>query len=504
MDEADKLVMSTPTASSSSSTHSGCESIFSPSVERKTRARCNRHVLDNRAGVAPLPMLCPETEGVANGDRSSNNHYIQRNRRSKRRNCSTMNNGVSKNGKFKKTKSNNNVSRITKPIPRQIWDPILDRYFQFWFDHRIRTTAATTSDESTKQQQHQISIQAPSRGDNSSALLQAAKIGDETSVILWLIYRMKILQDEGEDIHNIRQMKPGGYNALHVATKYGHVSIAKLLLDNHIGIFKRGTDVPTMYGQTALHIAARYGQLSMASYLVEECAANINHKSSKTGETPLMSAIAGIERSNFPLVQYIVSQPQLDINQQDRFGQTALQLALQKNDNTCLENDRIVEFLLRVGKANPNIASSTTQGHQTPFHFVPYYKQNWISTFLSAGADATIQDSFSGDTVVHYWLKQQGSTGNDIGIQRAVVRCSVASSRSVRYRRNIGQTHYRSTDLWNAMFLLLESEKRNARCNGETGPKHVLLIANYKGETPYKMIMESNDIRLQDLISKYI
>ena len=76
-----------------------------------------------------------------------------------------------------------------------------------------------------------------------------------------------------------------GFIPLHSASRYGHVDIARLLLD-------RGSDVNVRESQrwTPLHYASRYGYLDLARLLIDRGADVNAHKEDRW--TPLASRVS--------------------------------------------------------------------------------------------------------------------------------------------------------------------------------------------------------------------
>ncbi|VDO07863.1 unnamed protein product [Rodentolepis nana] len=74
-----------------------------------------------------------------------------------------------------------------------------------------------------------------------------------------------------------------GLNALHLASKEGHVEIVKELIRRHVDV-----NQPTNKGNTALHIASLAGQFEVAKVLIENGA--LVNAQSQNGFTPLYMA----------------------------------------------------------------------------------------------------------------------------------------------------------------------------------------------------------------------
>lgn len=87
------------------------------------------------------------------------------------------------------------------------------------------------------------------------------------------------------DFEQLRPGGGGGYSALHLAARFGHVDAAKLLLDNGATL-----DIKSLAtGGTPLHTAASAHQLDMAKLLLKR-KANLE-VFDKAGSTPLMLAV---------------------------------------------------------------------------------------------------------------------------------------------------------------------------------------------------------------------
>ncbi|OXV07870.1 hypothetical protein Egran_04368 [Elaphomyces granulatus] len=186
-------------------------------------------------------------------------------------------------------------------------------------------------------------------GNGFTALYTAARKGRDTTV--------RTLIDKGADINTAtpdthvpnstaaaqqrdeRMKRPsltknrdymklrGGETPLHVAAKWGHVRVVKLLVEN-------GADVHAedQHGRTSLHWAARYGWMSVAQLLIQH-GANTNampgtvepqwryYRASRLRGTPLHCAARGDHK----MIVHLLLANGADVNAKDIYGRTPQQ-----------------------------------------------------------------------------------------------------------------------------------------------------------------------------------
>ena len=144
-----------------------------------------------------------------------------------------------------------------------------------------------------------VSASDPDIQDKNQELLEAAKTGDEASVIRLL--------EAGANVRTLH---------LHLAALKGHENIVKIFIDHGIEVNSRG------YKQrTHLIISANYGHLTTARLLLDS-GADVELRASD-GWTALMFAAA----RDFPdiVCELLVRGAQEDVTDND--GLTALQIA---------------------------------------------------------------------------------------------------------------------------------------------------------------------------------
>lgn len=92
------------------------------------------------------------------------------------------------------------------------------------------------------------------------------------------IDQLKSLIDKGYNVNAIEQNT--GWTPLHSAVSFGHISIAKLLINNGANV-----NMTSNSGFTPLHIAVDQGNVSIAEFLISK-EADVNAKNA-AGLTPL-------------------------------------------------------------------------------------------------------------------------------------------------------------------------------------------------------------------------
>ena len=133
---------------------------------------------------------------------------------------------------------------------------------------------------------------------------------------------------------NINTRCDFGYTPLHYAAEYGHLDIAKILLENSADIHLLDG---TKSSLTALHKSICFGHKEVASFLIEK-GANIDQKDG-SGWSPLHLAIL----YNQGEIAEILIESGADVHQRDGFGYTPLNMAILE------DRSDIVEMLLENG-----------------------------------------------------------------------------------------------------------------------------------------------------------
>ncbi|XP_049819591.1 ankyrin-3-like isoform X5 [Aethina tumida] len=223
--------------------------------------------------------------------------------------------------------------------------------------------------------------------DPNTAFLRAARAGQLDKIQEYL--------DSGT-VRDINTSNANGLNALHLASKDGHVDIVRELL-------KRGAivDAATKKGNTSLHIASLAGQEEVVRLLIQH-GASLNVQS-QNGFTPLYMAA---QENHDGCVRYLLSKgANQTLATEDGF--TPLAVAMQQGHDkvvaVLLENDtrgkvRLPALhiaakkddvkaaaLLLQNEHNPDV---TSKSGFTPLHIAAHYGNDKVASLLyEKGAD---------------------------------------------------------------------------------------------------------------------
>jgi len=145
-----------------------------------------------------------------------------------------------------------------------------------------------------------------------------------------------------------KKVTHGGFSALHLACFHGHVEVVRTLLQD-------GRVAPTVTqanGITPLFTACEKGFLDVVTLLLEDSRTRINSTNGVVNTTALGAACL---RGNIPLVDLILSRPEVDVNP-GKIGPLFI---------ACdLSSVELVQRLLAVPECSPNIKA---HGDCTPF-----------------------------------------------------------------------------------------------------------------------------------------
>lgn len=156
----------------------------------------------------------------------------------------------------------------------------------------------------------------------SSDLFRKAEVGDTVAV--------QKLVDSGMDLDQIP--RGSGWNALHVASRNGHIGVVRVLLDGGADANYEGYG-----GVTALEIASTAGHLEAMELLIAN-GADVNHQSTYDGYSALLSSAA---EGNFYAVKLLVESG-ANTHAKSLKGESAIDLA---RKNQKWEYLRVIEFL---------------------------------------------------------------------------------------------------------------------------------------------------------------
>ena len=146
-------------------------------------------------------------------------------------------------------------------------------------------------------------------GNNYTPLFSASSSG-HIEIVQWLLSRQANPNYRGES---------DGWASLHVAACFGHVLVARLLLQ-----YKADIDAHDSQGRTPLHVAVQYRHVSVARMLLEH-GADVNAQDN-TRYTPLIGAV---ERRELEIVRLLVKHG-ANTDAEDSRGWSAFQVASQR------------------------------------------------------------------------------------------------------------------------------------------------------------------------------
>ncbi|WP_339043795.1 ankyrin repeat domain-containing protein [Cardinium endosymbiont of Tipula unca] len=131
----------------------------------------------------------------------------------------------------------------------------------------------------------------------------------------------ELLQVEGINV-NIRDIN--GCTPIYLAAVIGHTEMVKILLEKAIGINVNQED---RYGNTPLNSAVANNHIEIVKLLLK--VPGINKKADSNGKTLLHSAVM---EGHIEIVKILLKIRDIDINQQDKYGCTPLDLAYTKKE----------------------------------------------------------------------------------------------------------------------------------------------------------------------------
>ena len=152
---------------------------------------------------------------------------------------------------------------------------------------------------------------------------------------------------------NVNTLNAKKNTPLHMASYFGCVEIAKILLDNGASV-----DARTLEGQTALHFASQKGHLEIVKLIIAKGAEIDEKQENKEGKTPLLIAA--------------------------KFG-----------------NTEIVTFLLE----NAANVDATDVKEWTALHYAAFYGHHEIANVL-INYEAKVNDIESGFAPIHFAVNQ--------------------------------------------------------------------------------------------------
>ncbi|XP_078422019.1 ankyrin 3b isoform X2 [Cetorhinus maximus] len=258
-----------------------------------------------------------------------------------------------------------------------------------------RELEAATEDEKVVKKHRKRSRDRKRKTDTNASYLRAARAGNLEKALDYI--------KAGVDINICNQ---NGLNALHLASKEGHIGVVSELIQLGANV-----DAATKKGNTALHIASLAGQAEVVHVLVTN-GANINAQS-QNGFTPLYMAA---QENHLEVVKFLLDNgASQSIATEDGF--TPLAVALQQGHDQVvsllLENDtkgkvRLPALHIAARKDDTKAAALLLQNDHnadvesksgfTPLHIAAHYGNINVATLLlnrGAAVDFTARNDIT-------------------------------------------------------------------------------------------------------------
>ncbi len=197
---------------------------------------------------------------------------------------------------------------------------------------------------------------------------------------------------------SMEQVDNSGTTALHMAAKYGHTDMLKVMIEKGVNI-NLAEDEPAESGNTPLHTACIYGTTDVVKLLMasgaDDSLQNIK------GETPAHLAVMkkkfGEELQSRQRAAMLKELKTLDMERND--GQTPLMLLQSLGINATLE---LLPIFL---DANVDVNHRDNQGNTAMILTAKNQCfKDIIKELVRAGADVNVADN-SGNTALHYALR---------------------------------------------------------------------------------------------------
>ena len=182
------------------------------------------------------------------------------------------------------------------------------------------------------------------------------------------------LQDLVSNGVNLNAQDQAGLTAMHWASREGHLAFVKFLCEQGADINLKSND-----GQSALHEVVSRGQTSMVNLLLEQEAIDLE-QNNRFGQTPLLCAA---RQGRLNILDALLKS-NADVNAKSERENTALHLAAWYDEPDC------VKLLLQ---NEAPIASKNADGY-TPLHMAARVSaKQCIKHLISAGAPLEAKDS---------------------------------------------------------------------------------------------------------------